>query len=238
MLAASAGPWTGWYVIPKHVVSDNPGKWSSWVVEAEEPPPARAFKARGNYATIQRHVNERAMHPAARVWAKPISHLERERKGSHRNSNPKTPWDTEEQTELDVDQEGEDDGEHAHTPMATTNKKRMMQPTRTRRDDEERAGHVRPRRRHGGLRTSTLGGSTVAPMKASPILTQRLRLPGPATSPRAMAQTPWGNQGVNAVLAKRRGGSRSLGRAWEVQADSRIRRGLPSELRSSRRTPK
>ncbi len=114
MLAASAGPWTGWYVIPKHVVSDNPGKWSSWVVEAEEPPPARAFKTRGNYATIQRHVNEKAMHPAARVWAKPISQLEREGKGSQKNSRPRTPWGTEGQTECDVDHEGDDGGDHDH----------------------------------------------------------------------------------------------------------------------------
>ncbi len=115
MLAASAGPWTGWYVIPKHVVADNPGRWSSWVVEAEEPPPAKAFKARGSYATIQRHVNEKAMHPAARVWAKPISHLEREGKGMRRNPNPRTPWGADDQTGCDVDHEGEHEDDHVHS---------------------------------------------------------------------------------------------------------------------------
>ncbi len=80
MLAVTAGPWTSWYVIPKYALNGNAGKWSSWVVEAEEPPPAKAFKAKGNYATIQRLVNEKAMHPSARVWAKPIAQLDAETK--------------------------------------------------------------------------------------------------------------------------------------------------------------
>ncbi len=124
-LASSAGPWTSWCVLPKYAMNERASRWSSWVVAAEEPPPARMFKARGNYATTQRFVDEKSMHPSSRVWAKPIAHIDLEKKRQGEPSTRRAPWETKEDDDIDVDHEGEgcdNDDEHAedHTDAGDT----------------------------------------------------------------------------------------------------------------------
>ncbi len=113
-LASSAGPWTSWFVLPKYAVNEGASRWSSWVVEAEDPPPAKMFKARGNYATIQRFVDERSMHPSARVWAKPIAQIDLEKKKQGESTRKKAPWETKDDDDIDVDQEGDNCGDDEH----------------------------------------------------------------------------------------------------------------------------
>ncbi len=112
-LASSAGPWTSWFVLPKYAINERASRWSSWVVEAEEPPPAKMFKARGNYATIQRFVDEKSMHPSSRVWARPIAHIDLERKRQGEPSSRRVPWEAKDDDDIDVDHEGDgcDDNE-------------------------------------------------------------------------------------------------------------------------------
>ncbi len=115
-LASSAGQWTPWFVLPKYAVNERASRWSAWVVEAEDPPPAKMFKARGNYATIQRFVDEKSMHPSSRVWAKPIAQIDLEKKKHGESTRKKVPWETKDDDDIDVDHEGRDcDDEHDQT---------------------------------------------------------------------------------------------------------------------------
>ncbi len=119
MLAANSGQWSSWFILPKFVTGDRSSKWSSWVVEAEEPPPAKMFKIRGTYATIQRYVNERAMHPSMRIWASPIAQMDVKHRGEHGGRATKVPWSAKTDADLDVDLEGDEEQEHESEDAGT-----------------------------------------------------------------------------------------------------------------------
>ncbi len=109
MLAANSGQWSSWFVLPKFVTGDRSSKWSTWVVEAEEPPPAKILRVRGTFATTQRYVDERAMHPSMRVWASPIAQMDVKHKGDHNRRATKVPWNVRADADLDVDFEGDEE---------------------------------------------------------------------------------------------------------------------------------
>ena len=71
-LATPAVRWTPWLVIPKFAVSEGTMRGSSWVVDSEEPPPAKILRIRGMYATIERYIDTKRLQSNAKMWAKPI----------------------------------------------------------------------------------------------------------------------------------------------------------------------
>ncbi len=90
MLAADGGRWQPWHVLPRYAVNDRNPRHSTWVVDAEGPPPLRVIKARDTYVTIERFVDEKKLSPSMRVWAKPVSQWDR--KPEAQRSTARTPW--------------------------------------------------------------------------------------------------------------------------------------------------
>ncbi len=111
LFASAMGPWTPWHVLPKFAVGDRRAAGSSWVVEAEEPPPRRALRVRGTCATIERYTDERALTPSCRVWAKPISQWEGAAARATAARPVRKPWaDTvDDDDEMDFDGGNDDD---------------------------------------------------------------------------------------------------------------------------------
>ncbi len=59
MLAAAVGRWQPWHVLPRYAMNDRNPRSSTWVVDAEGPPPLRVIKARDSYVSIERFVDEK-----------------------------------------------------------------------------------------------------------------------------------------------------------------------------------
>ncbi len=108
MLASSAGQWTPWQVLPKYAINDRNIRGASWVVEAEEPPPMRTFRTRGSCVTIERHVDEKALSPANRVWARPIAQWEKAKSAATTSPSIRKPWCdmSDDEDDIDIDCEG------------------------------------------------------------------------------------------------------------------------------------
>ncbi len=115
LLASEAGLWTACHALPTYAVNDRRATGSTWIVEAEEPPPRRAFRARGTCVTIERYTDERTLSPACRVWAKPISQWEEAAKRVTNSRNVRTPWGDIVDDDIDVDFVG---GAHGNTRNA------------------------------------------------------------------------------------------------------------------------
>jgi hypothetical protein len=76
-------------------------------VEAEEPPPFKILKARGACITIDRFINERAMNPAVRVWAKPIAQWEKSGNLKTSRQGMRKPWHEYEDDDVDFGLDGD-----------------------------------------------------------------------------------------------------------------------------------
>ncbi len=108
MLATSTPTCTPWFVLPKFAMTARTDRGATWIVEAEEPPPMKVVRTRSGCVTIDRYVDERAMSPKARVWARPIS-VSQNRMDASRTTVPKQPWEKPEpNNDIDVDSEGDD----------------------------------------------------------------------------------------------------------------------------------
>ncbi len=143
MLATNSGHWCSWQVLPKYAIIDRNVRGASWVVEAEEPPPVKTFRTRGQCVTIERHIDEKTLSPANRVWAKPIAQWERARSATATSPNIRKPWCDmdDDDDDIDIDCEGNDFSTQAD-PAATP-----TQPTyteTTQQDDGSRTQQRRP----------------------------------------------------------------------------------------------
>ncbi len=103
ILASEAGPWSAWHVLPRYTANDNRPGGSTWVVEAEEPPPRRAFKARSTCVTIERYTDERSLSLACKVWAKPIAQWEAAATRASAARATRKPWSDMADDDIDVD---------------------------------------------------------------------------------------------------------------------------------------
>ncbi len=111
MLATPVGSWTSWHVLPKYTIGDRPPRGITWIVEAEEPPPVKILKARGSCITIERFINERAMNPAVRIWAKPIAQWEKSGNLKTSRQGMRKPWHEYEDDDVDFGTDGSNDAQ-------------------------------------------------------------------------------------------------------------------------------
>ncbi len=90
MLSTENGRWQPWHVLPRYAVSDRNPRSSTWVVDAEGPPPLRVIRARDTFVTIERFIDEKKLSPAMRVWAKPVTQWDKKPEGQ--KTTTRKPW--------------------------------------------------------------------------------------------------------------------------------------------------